>query len=776
MFYNLVLACIFIFVCWLWGSAFAKVLNLNKNLLLFEVSLGFIWMVLILNLLYFRMDLDIKEIKILIAVISIFVCIFIFRKIEKRSLCSLCFVLLFFALSASLAYISYYRGFGENFYVFRGNIDDNFNYVSVGYAVLKHNFSYYLNVTEDVLFKENDLLIWGADRLMNDRPSVTLPFALILKEGKGSIFLSAYLYMSVLYSMFAPVLYYFYRCLMKNRMPAIRCLLLASYLLGFWGQLHFDLNAWSQLGGIPIIFTIIRFVLLELENKDRKIERRILLSVSITAAFLIYPEASMVYAGGIGIYLLLYYIRKRDSTHLKDILKWFIIICFSACLLIIVNSNYRMAFSFMKGQLIGGITIKQDWWKIFDSYWVGKNASDHVITNSLNHVISFFGFYFLIPPVQGSANIFLIAVEMLFILTIVSGIGIGFIQFLKKSKDELSIPFLWNYFFCYSILLILYLLWQKNYWVLGKLMVWMSPFLYYMITCFIGSGIVYFRKYYIVFGGVLIGANMLFCAARVGQAWNGTNEWYNNYPLHQWLRDSVEWKLDMEALGESKVIRVEDEFSGHYLHYLKQTICFAGKEYYSSGNMLLPYGNGKDYGKMPFKNYDAFVYLDAGESGKRKMKYTVQLNGRIPSDIIYQKIGLNPGSVFVEKSGGFLSDIYGSWTSENTAKLKLLEPLPYDKLELTVTVNAFARAQTEENGKPLYIKIGSEQKRITINDVGSYSVFFENVGGQNEIYFYTGQLLTPYELGWADDKKTLYGVRIQTMELKGEDTNGKQND
>lgn len=776
MLYNLVLACVLIFICWLWGNAFVKAVNLDKELFLFEISLGFICMILILNLLYFRLDLEIKVIKMLIAVISIIACIYGFRKFEKKAICSLGFTLLFFALLAGLAYISYGRGFGENFYVFRGNIDDNFNYISVGYAALKHNFSYYLNISENMLLQENDLLVWGADRLMYDRPSVTLPFALTLQEGKGSIFFSAYLYMSVLHSMFVPVLYYFYKHLMKNRKAAVKYLFCASYFLGFWGQLHFDLNAWSQLGGITIIFTILRLILLELENRDekKKIKRWIMLSMSITAAFLIYPEASMVYAGGMGIYLLLYYVRKRNSIHVKDILKWFLIICFSICLLIIVNSNYEMVFSFMKNQLVGGITIKQDWWKNFDSYWVGKNASDHIITNALNHVISFFGFYFLIPSAQGIANTFLIVVEMIGILIVVSGIGMNFIKFLRNSKDELSIQFLWNYFFCYSIVLIIYLLWQKNYWVLGKLMIWMSPFLYFMITCFISSGITYLQKYYSVFGGILIGANLVFYSARVGQAWNGTSGWYNNYPLHQWLRDSVEWKLDMDALDGSNVIRVEDEFSGHYLHYLKQTICFAGKEYYSSGNMVLPYGYGTDYGKMLFKEYDAFVYLDAGERGKRKINYVTGLEGKLPPDVIYKKIGLNPGSAFIEESEGFFSDIYGSWTTEHTAKLKLLEPLSHDKLELTVTVDTFARAQSEENGKPLHIKIGNEEETVILNEAGSYTAFFKNVIGQDEIYFQTDHLLTPYEMGWSEDKETLYGIRIQAIELKGEDANAKE--
>ncbi|MDE6971376.1 MAG: hypothetical protein K2P69_16735, partial [Eubacterium sp.] len=752
MLYNLLSAFLLIFICWLWGAAFAKVLNLKKEMCLFEVSVGFVWMILILNLLYFRLDLHIKTVKMIVLAVSILAAGYICRQFQKKSVVSLLCTFCFFVLSASLAYMSYYRGFGENFYVFRGNIDDNFNYISLGYAVCKHNFSYYQEVSRELLFQENDLLIRGAELLANDRPSVTLPFALMLKEGMGSIYLSAYLYMSVLYGMLAPVIYFFYRQLTIKKPVVITWLFLASYLLGFWGQLHFDLNAWSQMGGIPVIFTIIRFVLLKLKKAEKTVDIKmsILITLSVTAAFLIYPEAGMVYAGGIGIYLLLYYISKRKSICVRDIIQWFVIIGCSAFLLVIVNANYKMAFSFMRNQLIGGITMKQDWWRTYDSYWVGRNASDHVLTNILNHMISFLGFYFLVPSAEG-ANIFLIIVEIIFIFTIITGIIGKCSQILRKRRED-AFDTLFMELFIYSIMLIIYLLLQKNYWVLGKLMIWMSPVIYYMILCFVSSNIRYLQKYYSVFGGILIGANLLFYSARIGQAWNGTSEWYNNYPLLQWLRDSVEWKLDMSALSDSKVIRVEEEFSSHYFHYLKQTIRFAGREYYAERNMLIPYGNGTDYGKMPYMEYDSFVYLDAGDGGKRKLQYATQLENELPADILYQKIGLNPGSVFAESSG-FISDIYGSWTSEHKSEVRLLEPLPDDFVQLSVNIDAFARAESEVNGKTMYIEIGDERKALTINAAGSYSVSFDHVKGQDEIVFWTDNLLTPYEQGWSADKE-----------------------
>ena len=80
MLYNLLSAFLLIFICWLWGAAFAKVLNLKKEMCLFEVSVGFVWMILILNLLYFRLDLHIKTVKMIVLAVSILAAGYICRQ------------------------------------------------------------------------------------------------------------------------------------------------------------------------------------------------------------------------------------------------------------------------------------------------------------------------------------------------------------------------------------------------------------------------------------------------------------------------------------------------------------------------------------------------------------------------------------------------------------------------------------------------------------------------------------------------------------------------
>lgn len=764
MLYNLTMAIGLIAICWLWGCAALRLANYEKKLNFLEVSVGYALIIIILNLLYFRLNFNISNIKIVVIALSIVSIAYLIKKgIGKEAFFSFFLVIIFFSLFAGLGFISNLRGYGEGFYVFRDNIDDNFNYISMGYALLKHNLSYYLNVSPDLLYNETDILPWGADRLIHDRVSICLPFALMLRIGKGSIFLSAFLYMSILYSLFAPVLYCFLKKLSLCKSSVIKFFLLASYLLGFWGQLNFDLNAWSQLGGLPIIFTIIYLVILKLEGEIKG--WYIIPFVSV--AFLVYPEASIVYAGGVAIFLFFYYLLKKEECNIKNIAGWFIIIFSAIVLIVIINSNFKNVFSFIKIQLsIGsGKSIgDSEWWKEFDSYWIGRNPSDDPVLNVLNHIISFFGLYFLIPEVGESGKNILIFVEMIFIISVAVGIRTKIVKLFRKDAN-LTEKFVGT-FTCYTGLLIIYLLSREQYWVLGKTMIWMSPFIYYMMVCFIDSAQNVIRKYYMVIGSLIICANLLFYGVRFESAWNGQSKYYDNYPIKQWLRDIAEWDLNMDLLKDSEIIRIEDNFQGHYFHYLKQTIEYAGKKYYTSKDIISLYGTGENRGQMEYKEYDAFVYTSISENGRRELNYVTDLNGSIPSDLIYQKISLVPYDTLIIGHSGFLEgDPDGVWTSEHEEEITLMGQFMYDNLKLCVEVTGFSRTESEMNGKELHIKIGDEEKTVIMNDAGKYIFLFDHVKGENTITFLTDNLPTPYDMGISEDKTTGYGVRIKSIEM-----------
>lgn len=489
------------------------------------------------------------------------------------------------------------------------------------------------------------------------------------------------------------------------------------------------------------------------------------LVLSIAAAFLIYPEAAMVYAAGMGIYLMLYYMRERKQFQIKKIFRWFFLLIAAALVIVAIHSNYKGLFNFMRGQLIGGITMKTDAYRMFDSYWVGRNASDHPIIDVCNHMLSAIGFYFLIPSDQKIDTGLLAFLEITVLLIILAGIGLKFWKYLKRGKTE-ETEFLWDYFFGYTVILIAYLYRNQNYWVLGKVMIWMSPFIYYILLFLIDTKWNYVKRFYMAVGGFVATVNVFFFLARIELAGQGTCSWYQNYPLQEGLRASAEWDLNMERLETAKIIRIEDNYEGHYFHYLKQTIAFAGKEYYTDRHIVLPYGAGEDYGTMDMKPYDAFAYLKADEHGKRKLQYVLHLNGKLPADVIYQKHSFSPFDVLIRENSGFLEgDPTGVWTTEPVAKVKLLEPFEYHKLRCVIDISGFAKAASEEDGKTFHIKIGEENKTLVLVENGAYTVWFDNVKGLDEITFVTDKLLTPFDMGLSEDTDTGFGVRLKSMQL-----------
>lgn len=403
---------------------------------------------------------------------------------------------------------------------------------------------------------------------------------------------------------------------------------------------------------------------------------------------------------------------------------------------------------------------------MFDSYWVGRNVSDQTVINALNHILSFIGFYFLIPSDQKINIILLAGIEIAFISIIILGIGLHLTKYFKKDRNIEITELLWDCFFGYTVVLILYLYIQKNYWVLGKLMIWMSPLIYYMFMFQVNQKQKFVKRCYAIFGGSLMAVNLLFFLARIELSWNGTSRWYNNYPLQEGLRASAEWDLNIEKLDESEIIRIEDNYEGHYFHYLKQTIAFAGKEYYTSKNIIIPYGAGDDFGKMSLKVYDAFAYLKVDENGKKKLNYALELNGNLPEDVLYQNISFSPFDVLIREYDGFLEgDLYGAWTTEHMAKIKLLEPFINNKLKLIIDISGFARAESEENGKTFHIKIGDERRTVILKEDGKRTVVFHDVKGLDEIIFETDKLVTPFDMGISEDKNTNFGVRMKGIQL-----------
>ena len=138
--YFFFLPLIFIFSLYSLSNLFNKKLKLDE----FEkpiFSLGLI--ILILNYLYFNFNIKLEIIFFLIVILTILsLLILLFRKKSFLHLKEISFIILLVTTLFTIVGIIY----GEQFYVFRGNIHDHFVYLSTGLAFNSYNHAELINL------------------------------------------------------------------------------------------------------------------------------------------------------------------------------------------------------------------------------------------------------------------------------------------------------------------------------------------------------------------------------------------------------------------------------------------------------------------------------------------------------------------------------------------------------------------------------------------------------------------------------------------------------
>ena len=173
------------------GSFLVKINNYKKDV--YElIVLGFAIYILILNYIYFFSSIDLFIFVALITLLSIFFVIFeFFKKKNISNYLRLIIILFVTNLIISLVAILY----GEQFYVFRGNIYDFFSYLSTASIISNHNYGQILNIISSESFK-NPLLIEYSN-FIHSRPSTQIFLASINQITDTSIFVKGFALKSI---------------------------------------------------------------------------------------------------------------------------------------------------------------------------------------------------------------------------------------------------------------------------------------------------------------------------------------------------------------------------------------------------------------------------------------------------------------------------------------------------------------------------------------------------------------------------------------------------
>ncbi len=507
------------FIClYLISNLFYKSLALDN----FErpiFSLGIL--VLMLNYLYFQFDVEIKLIFFLFLILSILGFIFFFFKSGKSNhFKEILFAFLIIVIPLSILG-SYY---GEQFYIFRGNIHDHFVYLSTGLSfnsfthseLIMFNENYPENLSHEYYLKHVLALIYY-------RPSIQLFLGFLLNFNFVDVIEVSYLFKTIATVLVSLGAIKFFFNLTKNLKSSLY--LSIGFVFSFYYFYNYEIDAYSLIFSLPFLFLIFAYIIELKENLD---QRKSILFFKIgficSIYFIIYPNGAAIIFIPIFIYVLYLFKFTYDKK------KYLINLVFAGILFfLIVLPTYQSSLMYLiNSEIPIGLMHKNDFWGYYGAFIFGKDNPIHDLNvvsqikeqwsvnksiikilpqiisinlenNSLfllNIVPSIFGFYhFSLSKNYELLNYVLIIILLFLNLIIVKRIYKNLISYFKKNQT-INVFLLINFIF--FIIFFLILVSNNLLWSSIKLYFILSPLIFILITLDFSKSIPKFNKKFIL--------------------------------------------------------------------------------------------------------------------------------------------------------------------------------------------------------------------------------------------------------------------------------------
>lgn len=484
----------------------------------------------------------------------------------------------------------------DQYYVYRGNCTDQHTYIEEAVTLSSHAISWYENRTEDEIAIESDVLQRGYDWVVKDRPSAGLMIAMLCRTGKGEIFWVAYLYRMFVQAIIAgSFLYLFYVVkdvmAVENKIQGlIWAGIAALYCIGFWGQIQYDIDAVSQMSSVAVLMalTAIFFCCLRnlVENKAFGKAEYVLMLILASAGLALYLESALVHGALYLVTGISMVIWEKKRLRGKAVLALAGIPIGALGILVLVN--YRILY-FLRLQIVTSVSDgRQEWASYFNAWWLGKHGIAqegvlHPVSRLVNFVVSLFGMYNITvdyDTFRGAGA---------WILTgLVTAVGVAMIISLFRClfiKSFKMVRMLWVLTLTGMAVVIGMIVFGK-YWSAGKLLYYVSPYLYAFLALPLLEKI-HWKSWVegVALGGaiIMIAANAEMVLERVyDMKVNYACAGYRgNYPsdMIRGLKPMARFEFDTEELDDVDGVIIEDlsAVSDHqfYLQYLKVKLTHA---------------------------------------------------------------------------------------------------------------------------------------------------------------------------------------------------------
>lgn len=299
---------------------------------------------------------------------------------------------------------------GIQFSIFQGNQYDQFNYLTSSLVYAKEQYGSVLHAI-DSDFLKNPLLPIANGTLYN-RPTVMFLYSFVGQLYPKLMYETHYTFLIFFFlNAIAAIVFLLVNMLdtISRKAVLLSVLISLSFVIGFWGQYIFDINAWSQIASIPGLIVLLTITIVKMSPTNFVIDDKvdtsyiktqflhhilfrtyslimrngdyIVFVLLFSSVFYIYPENLLFHCAALGIAFFMALIKKRQVANI-----WKLILCscigFSVGLL-----YYNGTIGFVINQLKIASSSSVHWWAYFDRFYLGNDVIGAWFDAQLHNVL-----------------------------------------------------------------------------------------------------------------------------------------------------------------------------------------------------------------------------------------------------------------------------------------------------------------------------------------------------------------------------------------------------
>lgn len=604
------------------GFPLAKLLPSNtfKMRLLIAPTIGYGISAVIITVLYkwgISINLAFRIFLVVALIIGVWFCYQVYNKFKEREKFNFLQankkILILMWMAGSIVLLAPKWTGGNQFAVGQGNLYDTFGYLNSAVVYSKEPYKTIMN-SDEKSHVNNPLMSYARGNITN-RPSVHLLYSFVGHLLPFQYHKLYYTFLVFFFSQVILVFMFFIANILKTAKPVFNGLVALAFPLGFWGQYILDINAWSHISSIPILFFILALTVLVLGNfYDKKMSKHISIRTMIVftlfsaSATYLYPEGLLFHLPVISLLTGIYFCYCMSRKY-----NWKIsLTIFSGIICGILTGFlfYDGTIGFVIRQAKWVATNNVNWWMFFQAFLAGKDGlNNSLVNNIIDALAGFMGLYFVTPKTDSTViALFTRMVISVFVTCILANLLFYVKDVISKkhsninlnNSGRLSVLCLFT-FIILSTLPIVYFLLSKNYWAAGKALSYISPYyIFAMCIPLLKNAEKKNFKHFTNLLFVFIILQISFGVIRINEVKEHNGIHYERpYPsvLDMELKESIDWDIDKlyPQVKNSNLIRIDvkNRFLENYCMVYLYTI---NKKFYTVNIVNNYFGGGNNLG------------------------------------------------------------------------------------------------------------------------------------------------------------------------------------